>query len=336
MIALSICIPTFNFGAFIGETLDSILRQAGDDVEVIVLDGGSTDDTADVVQSRQVDHPQLRYSRQGFRGGIDRDIETAVDLAQGQYCWLFSADDIMLPGAVGKVLDAIRSDRDIYVCEHRLCDIRMVPIVDHPPFNGVPGPHLFDLSIASDRAQYFARARTSEAFFSFMATPIFRTSLWKGVTVPEFFRGTCWIVAGRLLSTFKDGPRIEYMGEKLLHKRGDNDSFADKGLVNRCRIGVEAFQQVGDHIFGAASTEAFHIRRVLKRDVSLRTVLMAKLQSAANPSLEDADVLNRVVKRLYSDNNPGNWLRYAIYRIAPASVLSLAYRLKIHWRSLAR
>lgn len=50
-IRLSICMPTYNFGKFIGETLESIMKQIPDGVEIVVLDGGSTDNTCDVVKS---------------------------------------------------------------------------------------------------------------------------------------------------------------------------------------------------------------------------------------------------------------------------------------------
>src|SRR5580658_6364649 len=78
---LSICIPTYNFGAFIGETLESIAAQLQDGVEVVVLDGGSTDETAEVVGAFAQRHPQIRYHRQPERGGIDRDMARTVALA---------------------------------------------------------------------------------------------------------------------------------------------------------------------------------------------------------------------------------------------------------------
>ena len=81
---LSICIPTFNFGEFIGETLESILPQVVDGVEVVILDGGSTDDTTAVVRSFQDRYPELRYVRRDERGGIDRDMARNVDLARGR------------------------------------------------------------------------------------------------------------------------------------------------------------------------------------------------------------------------------------------------------------
>ena len=98
---LSVCIPTYNFGAFIGETLQSIAAQLQDGVEIVVLDGGSTDDTAEVVGAFAQRYPQIRYHRRPERGGIDRDMARTVALARGEYCWLFGADDTMRAGALG-------------------------------------------------------------------------------------------------------------------------------------------------------------------------------------------------------------------------------------------
>src|SRR5216684_779512 len=105
---LSICIPTYNFGAFIGDTLASIVPQLVDGVEVVVLDGGSTDNTTEVVESIQRRYPAVRYHRQDERGGIDRDLARTVELARGDYCWLFCADDIMRPDAVAQLLERLR------------------------------------------------------------------------------------------------------------------------------------------------------------------------------------------------------------------------------------
>ncbi len=79
--ALSICIPIYNFGAFIGETLASILPQATDEVEVLVVDGASTDNTPEVIAAIQRTFPGLRYNRLEKKGGIDRDMARSVELA---------------------------------------------------------------------------------------------------------------------------------------------------------------------------------------------------------------------------------------------------------------
>lgn len=322
---LSICIPTYNFGQFIGQTLDSLLPQISKEVEVIILDGGSTDDTGKVVADRQRAYGQLIYCYQEFRGGIDRDIETVVSLARGKYCWLFSADDIMLPGAIDKILAAIKSGDDVYLCEHVMCNLEMKPVRDYPTFNNISHPRLFNLGDASLRKEYFRLARTSEAFFSFLAGPVFKKEVWDGASIPESFRGTCWIVAGHLLSRVPEGITINYLGEAFLYKREGNDSFSNGSQVNRCKIGIENFQHIANVVFGNQSEEAFHIRRVLHRDVPLRSLLSAKLRAAKYPEREDVEMLRRLVKMHYADSTLGNWIKSSLFYAAPQSVLKVAY-----------
>ena len=83
---LSFCIPTYNFGAFIGQTLQSIIDQADDRVEIVVIDGGSTDHTEAVVNEKRTLFPHIRYLNVGKGRGVDRDIVESVAQARGEYC----------------------------------------------------------------------------------------------------------------------------------------------------------------------------------------------------------------------------------------------------------
>lgn len=330
---LSICIPTYNFGAFIGETLDSILPQVCNGVEVIVLDGGSTDDTTQVVASHQINYPQLRYYQQGFRGGIDRDIAKVVSLAKGEYCWLFSADDIMKSGAVEKVLDAIKTHYDIYLCEQTLCDFKMEPIKEHPIFNHITSPETFELKNKVVRQRYFSEAKTSEAFFSFLSGPIFKRKAWlRAGEIPESFYETCWGLAGRLLSLVFGGLTVHYLGANLLYKRGENDSFREHGVVNRLRISVEGFAHIGETIFGKDSQEAFHIRRVIRNEWTFLHLLALKLSTATSSQQEDMTTLNKVVSLHYANVDIVNFCKYALFRLMPIWLLKLLVTLKNNLR----
>lgn len=334
MIRLSICIPTYNFGQFIGQTLDSILPHASSEVEVIILDGGSTDETAIAVQARQQKYPKLKYFNQNFRGGIDRDIEKVVSLAQGQYCWLFSADDIMMPGAIEKILQSIQSNCDIYLCEQVLCDYEMHPIKVYPIFDHIFTSEIFDLGNDAQRQRYFSHARTSEAFFSFLSGPIFRIDVWKiGSGIPESFYQTCWGLAGRLLSLVPGGLTVHYLGENLLYKRGGNDSFREHGLVNRLRISVEGLSHIAETIFGKGSQEAFHIRRVIRNEWTLRTIIYIKLLTASTPQSENIKTLNGIVAKHYLNAGIVNICKYSIFRITPAWLLKFLYILKNRYKT---
>ncbi|MHB8130371.1 MAG: glycosyltransferase family 2 protein [Mobilitalea sp.] len=326
---LSICIPTYNFGKFIGQTLDSIIPNLAKGVEVVILDGGSTDDTANVVAQRQRDISQIKYHRQEFRGGIDRDIAKVISLAHGDYCWLFSADDIMIFGAVDRVINSIQSNCDIYLCEQILCDYEMHPITEYPIFIHITTPEIFDLGNASQRQRYFSNARTSEAFFSFLSGPIFRRDMWERANgIPESFYTTCWGLAGRLLSLVPRGLVVHYLGEKLLYKRGGNDSFCEHGIVNRLRISVEGFTHIAETIFGKDSQEAFHIRRVIRNEWTFRNLIKIRLLTVTSLQKENTEILNRLAARHYLNAGVGNMCKYVLFRLTPISLLKLVRLLK--------
>jgi abequosyltransferase len=82
-IELSICIATFNRAKFIGETLDSLLPQLCRGVELVILDGGSSDQTEQIVGDYAARSPRIRYIRQTTNNGVDRDFDRAVELASG-------------------------------------------------------------------------------------------------------------------------------------------------------------------------------------------------------------------------------------------------------------
>ena len=112
---LSICIATLNRAQFLKETLDSILDQASDEVEVVIVDGASSDGTEEVVHGLQQRFPCIRYIRREKAMGVDRDFDAAVQHASGEYCWLLCDDDLLKPGAVAKVLFETRREHSLLV-----------------------------------------------------------------------------------------------------------------------------------------------------------------------------------------------------------------------------
>ncbi len=115
MVRLSICIATLNRGRFLKETLDCLLAQCSDAVEFVIVDGASTDDTPDVITSRFQARTNSRSIRLESKGGVDRDYCRAVAEASGEYCWLFTDDDLVEPDTVATILREIEAGPDLVV-----------------------------------------------------------------------------------------------------------------------------------------------------------------------------------------------------------------------------
>jgi hypothetical protein len=103
-IRLSLCIATLNRAGYIGQTIDAILPQLTPEVELVVVDGASRDDTPILMAQYERQHPNIVYRREMQNSGVDRDFDKAVGYARGDYCWLMSDDDIIVSGAITQVL----------------------------------------------------------------------------------------------------------------------------------------------------------------------------------------------------------------------------------------
>lgn len=299
---LSISIPVYNFGAFLGETLDSILSQMEPGVEVVVIDGASTDNTSAIVASRASGRSDLRYVLLDKRGGIDADIALSMEHARGEYCWLFSGDDIMRGGSLARALTFLRAGDDILLCRHTICDRNMNLLGDYPILRD-DFPRRFDLADTKARHDYLAQAVNTEALFSFMSGLVVRRSTWLSVPPVLPFMGSCWGHVARLLALAQRRLCVHYVGEVWLDKRGDNDSFMDRGAVNRFRIAVDGFGGIATYFYGAESYEAVQVKRFLRNELTLPSFMFARELVAADPQQESKDDLDRMVDFLYGDES---------------------------------
>jgi teichuronic acid biosynthesis glycosyltransferase TuaG len=110
---VSIIIPAYNAAAFIGETIESILKQTYSDFEVIVINDGSTDDTEGGVKSFS-DTRILYFYKQNQGVSIARN--TGFGFSKGKYLVFFDADDVMSPDFLEKRLGALEGNKEIGFC----------------------------------------------------------------------------------------------------------------------------------------------------------------------------------------------------------------------------
>jgi abequosyltransferase len=248
-IELSVCIPTYNRATFIGETLESILSQASESVEVVVIDGASTDSTPEVVASYQKRFTNLIYHRGAQNMGVDRDMATAVELARGEYCWLMSSDDLIKPGAIARMLEEIRSGADIYLCDITLCDSDMRPIRDTIFLSERRADDQFDLADRGQFLTYLNLATSNNALFCYMCAIVFRRSRWVSVGFNEHFIRTGYAHVFTLLSFIKTRCLIKYITSALVLNRPDNDSFSGQGIEKRYMMDFDGYLLLANELF---------------------------------------------------------------------------------------
>jgi glycosyltransferase involved in cell wall biosynthesis len=108
---ISIITPSFNQGEFIEQTIQSVIEQNYPNLEYIIIDGGSTDNSVEVIQKYS---PWITYWVSEKDSGQSDAINKGLKIATGEIINWLNSDDYYEPGALFKIADAFR-DKNILV-----------------------------------------------------------------------------------------------------------------------------------------------------------------------------------------------------------------------------
>ncbi|HMH18380.1 MAG TPA: glycosyltransferase family 2 protein [Burkholderiales bacterium] len=219
---LSICIATYKRAAFVAETLASIIDQLTPEVELIVVDGASPDDTSEVVAGVAVRWPALRYYREKENSGVDGDYDKAVGYAEGEYCWLMTDDDVLAPGAIRQVLGAIEGGRpDLVVVNAEVRNVDLTVKLESPRL-GIHADLAFD---ESQREEFFIRAAT---YLAFIGGVVIRRDVWLARDRASYY-GTLFIHVGVIFQSPAIG-KVRIIAQPLIMIRNGNAMWTSRGF----------------------------------------------------------------------------------------------------------
>ncbi len=117
----SVIIPAYNYGHYISESIESILNQSFQDWECIIIDDGSKDDTAEVVQHFTEKDARIKYHFQN-NAGLSKARNMGISLAKGSYFQFLDADDLLESGKLQHFNETIlkHPEADVLYSEGRL------------------------------------------------------------------------------------------------------------------------------------------------------------------------------------------------------------------------
>ena len=96
----SVIIPTYNRAHFIEKALVSALAQTLTPIEILVMDDGSFDNTAYILERYASQHPHVRTFRHDVNQGISESRNTLLDHAAGEYVYMLDSDNYILDNSV--------------------------------------------------------------------------------------------------------------------------------------------------------------------------------------------------------------------------------------------
>lgn len=185
---LTIAIPTYNGSKTIRYLLDSIVSQADDRIETLVINNCSTDNTPDIVNQYSERLPNCRIINQEKNVGPDANFLDCFKQAKGKYVHLISDDDVYIENSIPKILDVLSKD-DI-----SLAYLQTVGFYGHYTGKESCDPkewneHL-DSFVTQDKKEFM---RYAHPYWGFVSSFICSTSAFREMPSPESYFKTYWL-----------------------------------------------------------------------------------------------------------------------------------------------
>ncbi|MBP2676061.1 MAG: glycosyl transferase [Deltaproteobacteria bacterium] len=307
---LSICITTRNRAELLRQTLASILPQATEQVEIVVVDGASTDHTGDVAREGRRECPRLRYVRKERNSGVDRDYNASVEAALGEYCWFMSDDDLLKPGAVRTVLEETSGG----------CSLLVLNAED---WNHDFSERIKEKRLPFGRNRFYAPSERERFFIdtahhlSFIPALVIRRDLWMSRERERYF-GSWFAHVGVVFQRPLPGDAI-LVAEPLIRIRNENISWGSRIFeiwAIRWPALIWSLDGLGDSAKGTVCPEA--------PSKNWRTLLAYRAMGAYS---------RKEFREFILPGNPGAWYRMlsALISVVPPPFINAA---SSAWRKL--
>lgn len=166
-IKLSIIIPVYNTEKYIQRCLDSVMEAIDDEMEVLIINDGSPDDSESIILTYLEKSNQLRYFKKE-NGGLSDVKNYGIERARGEYIIFLDSDDYIESDMYKKMLEVLEKDNSEVV----VCDIRMV----------------YENDSKLNRVESCNNINRNNIFFQIVDTPLMAAS-WNKIVKKSLYEG---------------------------------------------------------------------------------------------------------------------------------------------------
>ena len=247
---ISFCIPTYNRGNYISQTIESILYQITSNDEIIICDNASTDNSNEIIESYCAQHSNIKYFRWPKNQGADLNYLKTVELASKEYCWFMGSDDVLHDEAVKIIRAELIHNHDIYLYSEYLCDLNLKPYNIHYILDKQIDNSVYNLSKEEELKKYFSLAQSHSALFGYLSNIVFKRAKWTSIEYNNKYTGTLYSHMSILYSFIPLGCELKYIRKPLVYWRSGNDSFGGKGKIKeRYLVDIDGFTMIKKDFF---------------------------------------------------------------------------------------
>jgi glycosyltransferase involved in cell wall biosynthesis len=192
---VSVVMPTYNDAKYLKPAIDDILNQTYSNFELIIVNDGSTDNTAEIIESYAKKDDRIRIFHKE-NGGTGSALNYGFNNAKGEFGTWVSSDDNKQPNYLEVLVDVLKNNRDIEFCCSAFYSAYLKKIFKPYSYNQQTANFDFCNGIAHDES---------------LTDKVFITDEWAKINNIQCFQGVCFLFTMRLKNRI--GNYIEIPGE---------------------------------------------------------------------------------------------------------------------------
>ena len=236
---VSVIVPVYNVAPYLREALDSVVNQTYKDLEIIIVDDGSTDGSASICEEYAASDSRIKLVHQQNKG-LSGARNTGLEHATGEFVAFVDSDDSISPLFVETLVRAISSSSaSIAVC-------RFSTIETSGNMSGVAASSVFPTIAASVfEREEAAKMLVDEKISVNVCNKLFRRHLWSDI---RFLEGHVYEDAVPEFKLFDKSERVVLVDETLYNYRQRTDSITASVSLDKINDCILAHYQVSDFI----------------------------------------------------------------------------------------
>ena len=116
MVMISIGLPVYNGDKYLTRAIESILMQTHQNLELIISDNASNDETRDICEHYKNIDRRVRYKRNNANIGAAKNFNNTFALANGKYFRWMAHDDVCAPSYLEECVNVLEKDHSVVLC----------------------------------------------------------------------------------------------------------------------------------------------------------------------------------------------------------------------------
>lgn len=223
MVMISVIVPVYNISEYLPRCLDSILKQTYEDLEIILIDDGSTDESGKICDAYEIKDHRVKVIHKE-NGGVSSARNIGLDIAKGDYIGFVDGDDLLEE----RLFEILLKNAEKYQCDISCCQLATID-VDGTKKN------IYDV-----KSQFFAQDYLIKHYFfdSFVkdtmysqCNKIFKSTLIENIRYKQYKYGEDILFVFEALARSNGMFYDEYVGYYYLHR--ENSAMTTGFSANR-------------------------------------------------------------------------------------------------------